>query len=217
MQFTKEQFIDIFVKYNTGVFPVQILLYILGLVAVYLSFRKSSKSDKFISGILVFFWLWIGIVYNFIFFSSINKAAFLFGALFIIQSGIFFYCGVIKNNLRFAYINNKYSITGAVLITYGLLIYPLLGMVLGHVYPAQPTFGLPCPTTIFTFGMLLWTEPKSTKYIFVIPAIWTIIGFFAALNFGIYEDIGLLVSGVLGVIMFLMKNNRLTAETPQGN
>ena len=213
MQFTKEQFIDIFVKYNTGVFPVQIILYILGLTAVYFSLRKSSKSDKFISGILVFFWLWIGVVYNFIFFSSINKAAYVFGALFIAQSGIFIYCGVIKNNLRFNYINNISSIIGVVLIAYGLLFYPLLGMFLGHVYPAQPTFGLPCPTTIFTFGMLLWAEPKSPRYIFIIPAVWTIIGFFAALNFGIYEDIGLLISGVLGVVLFLSKQKKVSGVT----
>jgi hypothetical protein len=210
MQFTKEQFIEIFVKYNTSVFPVQIFLYILGLIAVYLAFKKSANSDKLICIILTLFWLWIGIVYNFIFFSTINKAAYIFGSLYIIQSGLFFYTGVIKSRLKFNFHPDKYTITGAVLIAYGLLIYPLLGMVLGHIYPAQPTFGLPCPTTIFTFDMLLWSANKASKYLLIIPGVWSVIGFFAALNFGIYEDIGLLVSGVTGVILFIMKEKKLT-------
>ena len=151
-------------------------------------------------------------MYNLIFFSTINKAAYLFGALYIIQSGLFFYAGVVKGKLLFSYQPNKYSITGAVLVVYGLLIYPLLGMALGHIYPAQPTFGLPCPTTIFTFGLLLWTETKTPKYILIIPAIWTIIGFFAALNFGIYEDIGLLISGVVGVLFFILKGKKIIIE-----
>ena len=50
MQFTKEQFIEIFVQYNTTVFPAQIFIYILGLAAVYLSFKNSANSNKLISG-----------------------------------------------------------------------------------------------------------------------------------------------------------------------
>jgi hypothetical protein len=38
-----------------------------------------------------------------------------------------------------------------------MVVYPLLGIRFGHSYPRAPLFGVaPCPTTIFTFGLLLW-------------------------------------------------------------
>lgn len=209
MQFTKEQFIEIFINYNQTVFPVQILLYILSLFAIYSSYKKYKNSDKYISIILAFFWLWMGIVYHLIFFSTINKAAYLFGSIYIIQAILFFYSGVIKNKLIFGFQKYIYTIIGSILIAYGILVYPVLGIFLGHVYPASPTFGLPCPTTIFTFGILLWSNSKLPAYILIIPAFWAITGFFAALNFGIYEDVGLLLSGAAGVYFTIKKNRNL--------
>jgi hypothetical protein len=73
----------------------------------------------------------------------------------------------------------------------------LLGIKSGHVYPASPTFGLPCPTTIFTFGILLWNEGKIPKVILFIPLLWVLVGFAAAIKLGITEDISLLISGVI--------------------
>jgi hypothetical protein len=99
-------------------------------------------------------------------------------------------------------------------LAYGILFYPLAGLVLGHVYPAQPTFGLPCPTTIFTFGILLWNKNKIPLYILIIPSVWTIIGFFAALNFGIYEDIGLLLSGAAGLYLIFRRNREIISAQP---
>ena len=84
---------------------------------------------------------------------------------------------------------------GLALIVYAMVAYPLLGMAFGHGYPQAPMFGLvPCPTTIFTFGMLLLAaRPK--RLLLWLPLVWSAIGFFAAVKFGICEDVGLLVAG----------------------
>lgn len=66
----------------------------------------------------------------------------------------------------------------------------------------MPVFGVtPCPTTIFTFGLLLWTASRVPLYIIVIPFIWSLIGVSAAINLGIIEDYGLVVAGVAGSIL----------------
>ena len=64
-------------------------------------------------------------------------------------------------------------------------------------------FGLvPCPTTIFTFGMLLLAaRPK--RLLLWLPLLWSAIGFFAAVKFGIYEDVGLLVAAIVTAIVLL--------------
>jgi hypothetical protein len=45
-----------------------------------------SMDQKFILFILAAFWLWMGTVYHIGYFSVINKAAYLFGSLFIFES-----------------------------------------------------------------------------------------------------------------------------------
>ena len=209
LPFTFEQFLDVFRQYNISVWPMQVLLIVLALVATYFSIFKKPYSDKIIVFILAFLWLWMGVAYHLIYFSSINKAAIFFGSLFIIQALLLFYFGVIKNKLRFQFNLNKYGVAGMALVMFALIIYPLLGYWLGHVYPSSPTFGLPCPTTIFTFGILLFSSSRFPFTVIIIPAIWSIIGFSAAVSLGMKEDTSLLIAGFVCTSMVIYKNKGL--------
>jgi hypothetical protein len=206
--FTTEQFLEIFRNYNQAVFPMQVILYLVSVFVIYLAFKPTSRSDKIISGILAFLWLWMGVVYHLIFFTAINKAAYLFGAIFILQGILFLSFGVFQNKLSFEFHSGIYGFTGVILILFALIVYPILGYALGHRYPSSPTFGLPCPTTIFTFGLLLLTRKNCPVSILIIPFVWSVFGFSAAFHFGIVEDIGLLVSGLLTFSILLFRNKR---------
>jgi len=209
LPFTLEQFLDVFRQYNISVWPMQIIWIVLALIATYFSIFKKSYSDKIIVSVLAFLWLWMGIVYHLIYFSPINKAAILFGSLFIIQVLLLFYFGIIKDKLKFQFSLNRYGITGFVLILYALIIYPLLANLLGHVFPSSPTFGLPCPTTIFTFGILLFSSSRIPFIIIIIPATWSVIGFSAVVSLGMKEDTGLLIAGFVCTSMIIYKNTKL--------
>jgi len=206
--FTPEQFIELFKNYNQSVYPMQIVFYLLGTTVIILSIKKITNADRIINIILSFSWLWMGIVYHLMYFTQINKAACLFGVIFILQGLLFFYQGVLNNKLSYKFHFDKFGWTGALLMTFALIIYPFSGYIFGHVYPASPTFGLPCPTTIFTFGILMWSDKKLPISILIIPFLWSIIGFFAALKLGVYEDTGLLVAGILGTLMTVLGNEK---------
>ena len=209
LPFSTEQFLEVFKTYNTFIWPAQIVAYLLGGLAIYLAFRKTAGSNRVISLILSSFWLWMGAVYHLIFFSSINTAAYGFGVLFIIQGLLFFEVGVWKDWLKFRLEWSPFGITGGILIIYAMLIYPIIGAKLGHGYPYAPMFGVaPCPATIFTFGILLWTTNKISWWILVIPVLWSVIGFTAAINLGILEDTGLLVAGILGILLLLDRREK---------
>ena len=208
LPFTTDQFLDIFAKYNVVVWPVQSLLYLLGVSCIVLALRRATWSSSIISLILSLLWLWMGVVYHFLFFSRINQAAWLFGAFFILQSLVFVYAGLTTRKLSFHVARDAYGIVGALLLTYVFIIYPALGYLVGHRYPRMPTFGLPCPTTIFTFGMLLWASPKVPGYVLIVPLVWSLIGFFAALSLSIHEDFGLLAAGIAGTTLIVLRNNR---------
>jgi hypothetical protein len=206
LPFTLEQFLEIFKNYNVGVFPMQIVFYLISFISIFLSLKPNTYSNIFISLILAFLWSWMGVVYHVIYFTEINKLAYLFGSLFIVQ-GIFF--GVFKDRFSFQFKIDKYGITGIILIVFALIVYPILEYFFGHKYPFSPTFGLPCPTTIFTFGLLLLNQKKCPIAILIIPFVWSIIGFMAAFQFGILEDTGLLMAGIITMSLLIYRNKKL--------
>ncbi len=210
--FTLEQFLDVFKNYNKALFPMQWFFYFLGFSIIYFVLKSNSKSDKIISLLLAFLWLWMGVVYHIIFFTAINKAAYLFGGLFIIQGILFLLLGVFKNKISFQFQKDKYGITGLVFVLFALIIYPIAGYFFGHIYPSSPTFGLPCPTTIFTFGLLLMNIKKCPITILIIPFIWSVIGFMAAFQFGILEDTGLIVASLVAISLLIYRNRRLVTK-----
>ena len=209
MPFTTEEFIRVFEKYNQTIFPMQFVLTLVGIVAVGLAVSRKPFANKTISGLLGFLWLWAGIVYHLIFFTGISPPAYIFGALFVFQGWLFLYECVIKNSLSFRVSQKFYGILGAIFITYALVIYPLIGYALGRTFPASPTFGTPCQTTIFTFGLLLWADKKVPLRLLIIPVLWSILGTSAALSFGIKEDFGLLVAATMGTTAIVRHNLKL--------
>jgi hypothetical protein len=206
MPFTVDQFLTVFADYNTAVWPIQIFLVALALLAVYLTTKSRQRAHQFIALILAFFWIWIGVVYHLIYFTTINTAAYAFGILNIVQGLVFLYYGLVTSSLVFRFRLDFYGLTGVVMVFYALLIYPILGHALGRTYPRAPTFGLPCPTTIFTFGILLWADKRVPIPVLIIPFVWSLVGFTAALNLGIKEDTGLLIAGLVATSCIVARN-----------
>lgn len=196
---------------------MQIIFYALSVIVFYLIFKSSNNGSRLILFILSFFWGWIGMVYHLTFFSVINKAAFFFGLLFLIQGILFLFSIVFNHYYLFSYKNNFYGITGMILIVFSLVIYPLLNLAAGHEFPATPSFGLPCPTTIFTFGILLMNVKRTPLFILIIPFLWSVIGFSAAFTLGVYEDISLIIAGIISSILIIKKNIQIKKITPQSS
>jgi len=101
LPFTREQFLGVFVTYNDAIWPLQIVAYLLGIIVVALLFRPARSSGRMIAGVLAAMWAWTGVVYQGLFFAPINAAAYLFGALFLLEGGFLAYAGVRHNRLHF--------------------------------------------------------------------------------------------------------------------
>ncbi|HEX6913805.1 MAG TPA: DUF6064 family protein [Chitinophagaceae bacterium] len=208
LPFTTEEFLEVFRRYNNTVFPLQVVFYIIAASVVFAFLKPGRRTDQLINAILAFFWLWMGVVYHFIFFAPVNPAAWVFGSLFILQGLLFLYFGVLHSRLSYRATHSTTGILGSALVALALFVYPLAGYLTGHVYPAAPGFGLPCPTTIFTFGLLLWTKPVAPLRVVVIPLAWSVIGFTAAWQLGMTEDFALLPAALLAVITLLLQKRR---------
>lgn len=206
---TLEQFFIVVKDYNLTIRPMQVIAYILGILALILAIKKTKYSSRIISAILVFFWLWVGFIFSSIYFIKVFNMADVYVILFVIQGIIFLIFGVFRPNISFRFKPDVYSITGIFFIIYAMIAYPIIEYVLGRSYPKILSFGLvPCPTTIFTFSLLLWTDKKFPIFILIIPLFFAISGFLAIV-LGIWEDIGLMIAGILGTIMIMIRDRRM--------
>lgn len=197
--FSSEQFFGVFEKYNESVFPVQILFIIAGLFVIFLLHKKPKMKDKFTALFLACMWLWAGAVYHIGFFTGITPAAYVFGAMFLIQ-GLIILILTFKNRIVFNLHNNIRSYAGYFFMIFGLILYPATGWLSGEGPVTTISSGLPCPTTIMTFGLIMIAEGKSVKFLLIIPVIWTLIGVNAALNFGVYQDFMMVFAAIIAII-----------------
>ncbi len=194
--FTIEQFLGVFAAYNTAIWPVQIVAYILGLAAVAALWLKWRLTRRLIPSILAIMWAMNAIGYHYLFFSAINPAATLFAGFFLLQAVLLAASAVSAKAMRFETRRDFRSIAGAAFIIYAMLIYPILGVWAGHGLMKGPMFGVaPCPTTIFTIGMLLLARGRRVALLSIIPLLWSLVGLAAALQLGIPEDFALPAAG----------------------
>lgn len=209
LPFTREQFLSLFGAYNEAVWPAQIVAYLLGAVVLAMVARPSALGARFVAFGLACMWAWTAISYHWIFFSTINDAALLFGALFVIQAVLLLYFGMGRTKLAFGTPRGWTAWVGWAFVAYAAIVYPLLGMATGHSYPEMPMFGItPCPVTIFTFGVFLLTTSPVPRWLLVFPFVWSLIGGSAAFLLGVPQDWLLLFSGISILLIVLRDRNR---------
>jgi hypothetical protein len=204
LPFTREQFFEVFQRYNISVYPLQVFFLLLAVLSILIIYKGDKKQQKIVPVILATLWFWMGTVYHIRYFSVINKVAYLFGVIFILQSIFFLHYGLVRYPL-FWFQRNIQSISSVLMLIYALIIYPLIGDLAGHGYPYAPTFGLPCPTTIFTIAIFLVAEPRIPFYLAIVPLLWSVIGFSAAFSLAIYEDAALIISALAFTVLYFRK------------
>ena len=212
--FTIEQFYGVFRDYNAAVWPVQWILAALGLAAVLAVLRPQPWTGVAVSASLGFLWAWIALAYHLAFFTRISPAAFGFAVLSAAGAVVFIWQGVVRRRLAFRWVPGLRATTGAVLVAFALVVYPVWSAYAGHPYPQTPTFGLPCPTTIFTIGLLCFAVPPTPRSPLIVPLLWCLVGAQAALLLGVQPDLGLIAAGVVGVALLATAGRQLRTHKP---
>lgn len=213
MPFSRAEFFSVFAGYNESVWPAQAGLYALAIIGVVLARRRSIAASRGTYAVLAVLWLWMGLVYHAGFFAAINPAALGFALIFVVQSVLFAVLAIRERTAAFAPRKDLAGLAGGFLIGFGLVIYPMLSLAAGHRYPAQPTFGLPCPTTIFTLGLLLWARDRIPPAAFIIPLLWAAIGTVGAIQLGAIEDLSLAFSAIVVAWVGVAESLRVHGST----
>jgi hypothetical protein len=209
LPFTVEEFLSVSERYNRAIGPAPILAYALAVLALALAWRGGRPAARAVLAILAGFWAMNGAGYHLAFFRAVNPAATLFGAVFLAQAALFAAAAARVEPLEFRFRPTPRHALGLAFAAYAAIVYPLAGAALGHAYPRAPLLGVaPCPTTIFTFAILLLAEGTVPVALYAIPFLWSLVGVSAAAQLGIREDWGLAVAGVAGTAMLVAARRR---------
>lgn len=198
-------------NYNETIFPTQILFYLLAIGAISASFWQTEKiANRLIKGFFVLAFGWIGIVFFLLLGQKLpahNAQAFLFLSL-----SVLFAIDLFTETSHFQIPSNGWQRT-ATLVGFGLvLVYPLVGLLLGRPAVRLIVPGtFPCPTTALALVLMATTFPAKRRWLFLatlcLLLIWAIP--FPIMiqipKFGVYEDGIMLAAGIYSLVMLVIR------------
>ncbi|HET7618417.1 MAG TPA: DUF6064 family protein [Gemmatimonadaceae bacterium] len=194
LPFTREQFFDLFAAYNTALWPAVVVLWIASAAVSLRLLALRRPSDRWVSALLAAHWIWSAVAYHAVFFTRINAAAWLFAALFLVEGTLFLWFGVARRRVSFASRGGTWAVLAWLLIAYSLL-YPVINAAQYATWVRIPAFGVPCPTTIFTAGLLILARDAPAR-LSIVPIVWSVIGGSAASLLGVRADVVLPIAGL---------------------
>ncbi len=202
---TLAQLLDLFARYNNAIWPMPLAAYGLGLVALFLALRRDARSSQVVLLILAFFWLWMGLVLSLVYVTQLSVAPALVGAVEYTLQGVLLAAVALRSGFTFQPRMDAYGVLGALAVLYALIGYPVVEYLLGRGYPQTAPFGLvPCPTSMFTLGLLLWAPRPWRRALLVIPIL---VGLSAAIVVpkGVVEDLALVLLSVVVAVLAIYR------------
>ena len=210
LPFTPTEFFDVLGAYNAALWPGALALWFISVALVALAAGMTTPPSRALSALLAAHWAWSALAYHAAFFTKVNPMAWLFAALFLIQAAAFFWYGVMQRRIQFTAGRSWRHIVGAALII-AAFVYPIFHLAQSALSARVPTFGVPCPTTMLTIGLLLPAALPSWR-LAVIPVGWSIVAGSASFFFGVHADVLLPVAAVVWVISLALPEHAMKQE-----
>jgi len=174
--FSPRTYYRLFELYNLELWPLQLLAIALGLAVLVLTRRGGERAGRAIAAILVLCWLWVAWGFHWQRYASINLAAGYFALTFVVQAALLLWLGVLRGRLAPAPTTRLQQRAGLVLLLFALLIFPLIGPLLGRSWTQAEVFGMaPDPTALATLGVLLLAGGRPAWGLWPIPVAWCLV------------------------------------------
>lgn len=210
LPFTRPEFLGVFAAYNRAVWPAALLLWIAAAAIAIALLSRRPPAGRTVAAFLALMWLWTGVVYHAIFFRRVNVLAPSFAFFFVLEAGLLAGIGAFgrkarvegrgprrlpEPGFRLALRTRWRAAAGAAFLAAALL-YPFAALAAGERWPRTPGFGVPCPTVLFTVGVLLRSELPFRELVEAIPLLWCVVGGSAAVLLAMPVDFSLWAAGV---------------------
>jgi len=174
--FSQQTYYRLFELYNLDWWPLQLVALALGAAILALWWRGGERAGRARAAILAMCWLWVAWAFHWQRYASINLAAGYFAWAFAVQALLLLWMGVVRGRFTPAPANRMQQRVGLGLFLFALLIFPLVGPLLGRSGVQAEVFGMaPDPTALATLGVLLLAGPRPVWWLYPIPVAWCLI------------------------------------------
>lgn len=174
--FSSRTYYRLFELYNLEWWPLQLLALALGAAVLVLWRRGGERAGRAIAAILALGWLWVAWGFHWQRYASINPAAGYFAWAFSLQALLLLWLGAVRGRLAPAPASRLQLRAGLGLFLFALLIFPLIGPLLGRNWTQAEVSGMaPDPTALATLGVLLLAGVRPVWGLYPIPVAWSLI------------------------------------------
>lgn len=159
-------------RYNRDLWPLQIGLLAAGAALLWWVAARRPAAGKAAAAVLALAWLWVGWVFHWQRYATINWAASYFAAAFALQAALLAAIAFTGKDADAGHAGPRARAAGLAVAVAGVLLYPLLAPATGRPWTQAEVFALmPEPTALATLGLLLATRLRHRGWLAVIPVL----------------------------------------------
>lgn len=172
--FSETVYWRLFELLNQTLWPLPLILPIVGAVMLGTLFRPRLWSQRGVPVVLAALWCLVTVAFLWYRYRPINWAIGYLMPLFLAQALLLAWLGLQPRRLRFARQPNWGTRLGHGLFAYAVLLHPFTGLLGGRSLGSAEVFGLAAdPTAIATLGLIAAAGPVRTTWPWlVVPVIW---------------------------------------------
>jgi hypothetical protein len=204
--------------YNAAWFPLAPGMWLLTLLAVALTRRRSDRplagsdpAGRIIATILGAGWILSGLGQQIVWLRELDFLALWYGIGLILQGALLAILGGALGRLHWRAGTDAVGLAGLTLAFAGLVLHPLAILAAGQDAASLPLAGTaPDATAIVTAGMLLLLRPSPPLYLFALPLAWASVATVSGWLLDFWPD-GLVLPAVLIAIAVAIRQ-RLAAR-----
>lgn len=204
LPYTSEVYFRLIAQYYASFPGLPVIAWLLALMVVVALIRPFPGRDRLIAGVVAAGWLWTGIVFHYGWFATINFAAPVYAALFLVQGAVMLWVGVVRHRVTYARPGGGRGMVGLAVAGLGGLVWPLLDLAFGHGWGEVRIAGAtPAPTALLLLGLSLLTRGCWPWQLLIVPLIWVVAGTLTGWILGVPQDMLLALAAAVVLVTAL--------------
>ena len=199
--------------HNLEVWPIQILMALLGLAIVYLILTSGRLPDRLVPVSLGAIWIWVAWSFLWNRYATINWAAAYAAPGFAVEGLLLMWIGTASGGRTFAADRKLSYWLGVGILVLALVGYPLIAPAVGRPWSAAEMFGImPDPTAVATLAVLAIYCGRAQWLLMIIPLLWCMITGATLWTMGAADFLAAPIMGLAALGLALIRHQTVSSD-----
>ncbi|MGI9405297.1 MAG: DUF6064 family protein [Hyphomicrobiaceae bacterium] len=171
--FSPRVYFRLFALHNEAVWPLHILMIVLGLGLCFVLLSRNMQVGRFVPGTLGIIWIWVGWSFFTLRYATINPFAIYVAPFFALEGALLIWIAMRGNGPEFQSVRNMTGIGAMGVLVFSIAGYPFIAPAMMRSLHTAEVFGIaPDPTAIATLAVLALSRGSLRIMAMLIPAAW---------------------------------------------